>query len=666
MPYEFKDKIAVRCSELIGIHFTNYESLKKTIQRHKDKPYGIKKLQSGGNGRELLIDFDTLDIEIRNALGDPRKVTNWMDKFYTWDDAAASHYGAYRFENGGALSETHVQEYTINAGTIKACIALRAARERERLSKGGSLRGVPNTIWKDAMHFKGIQRMKYQYEHALPSNERRFLEAIRRFEVEGFDALISRKHNNKNAVKVTADVLELLNSLFAGTHLKPTATDVWRNYTSFLVGKLEVIHNETGEVINPESYPNLSDATVMAYLAKWDSKIGTWNVRGGNRQVYMNKFKTPHKMKAPKYSGSLLSVDDRQPPFVMPDGNRVWFYNAIDLSSEVWTAWVHGKSKEGIIVEFYRQIVRNYAKWGLSLPLELECEMSLNAGLRNTILADGALFRRVRIEANNAVGKKIEHFYRRIRYGKEKDLDGWVARPFARAEANQARSEKKTPLSYGQIAKQTIEVMEEWNNEPHSTIEGKTRWEVFLESQNPNGLPICWEILLPVIGYETKTSCKTGLVHLNNSTFCIAGTNGEIAKGDELINYMRMIEGKQILVRWLDNNDGGVLKAFAYKDGRVICELVEQPVYNRSTFERQAEGGDVERTKMSAYANTITAFGNQQRKNIAGITIIKRQPESKPEEKVRVVEVLEMPDDDAYLYEPVKRESKKETLWDTW
>lgn len=661
MPHDYNGKVAVKASELIPRWYSSIAILSKQLTRDKDKSYGMKRLQSAGNGRELLIDFDTLDIEIRNALGDPRKVTNWMDKFFSLDTEASQFYSGYRFEGGGGLGDEHIEEYIINASTLRACKLLKEARERERRSKGGSLRGVPHTIWNEAMQYRAVQRMKFGFEHTLPSNERRFTEACKRFEVLGYVSVISGKHNNKNAVKVTADVMELLNNLFAGTRLKPTPIDVTRQYMRFLIKDIEVVSHETGEVISPDGYPDLSDTTIMGYLAKWDTRIGTHAKRSGNRQTYMNKFKVYHNLDIPTYSNSIISVDDRNPPFKMADGKRVWFYCAIDLCSEVWTGWVHGKTKEGIIIDFYRQLVRNYAKWGFGLPRELECESSLNSTLRDGILQDGRMFEKVRIEANNATGKKIERYFEEMRYRKEKDEEGWVSRPFARNEANQEGSEVVPTLTYGKIVNIAERAMNEWNNAEHPRYAGKTRLQVFAETQNPKQKPICWEMVLPYVGFETKTSCRNGVVALNNTNFCIATQDGKLASGEYLIKHMKLIEGKKIVVKWLDDDEGKVIKAFAYRDGRIICELVEQPTYNRSYFERiESENGNENYALMSAYANTIASFGNEQKKNVQSITILKRT--AKADEEIEIAEVLpDLDDEQEITYQMPK---KAVTLWD--
>ncbi|MFC0186033.1 hypothetical protein ACFFJX_27790 [Pseudarcicella hirudinis] len=497
---------------------------------------------------------------MREKLGDPRKVTNWMDKFYKFSKDVEDFYLLYRFESGKGLESKHVKEYTVNACTLKAAGLLKTARTAERLSKRGSLRGIPTTIWKDAIYFKKVQQMKYGYEHTLPANERRFLEALRKFDTEGLESLISRKHENKNAVKVTADVIELLNNLFAGRLVKPTAKMVFNEYMRFWVGQLEVINNETGEVYNRHNFPSLDDRTILAYLSRWENKIGTWNKRAGDRQRYQNQFKVTHRFTPAKMAGSILSVDDRNPPFILPNGKRVWFYIGIDLASEAWTTYVHGTTKEGIITDFYKNLVRDYASYGVGLPLELECESALNSGLTKGILEEGVLFNKIRIEKNNPTGKMIENHFRRIRYGLEKHEEGWQGRPFARSEANQTNTEKPIHKSYDEIVETTVRLMQEWNHSPHPRVEGKTRWEVFMENQNPECRPINWQSILMRMGKETQTSCRVGYINLNSDQWCI-GSNDKIATGKELIRIMKEIEGRKIIVKWLDDKEGNVLSA---------------------------------------------------------------------------------------------------------
>lgn len=666
MPFLYEgNKVAVRPSEIIPKWFSSDEVLSVTLSRHKKLAYGLRKLSGGGRGRELLIDFDSLDIEIRQELGDPRKVKNWMDHFYESDKEAAAFYSSYRFEDGSGLRFEHIEKYTVNASTLNACKLLWVARERERMNKGGSKTGIGTSIWQDCMNFGALQLSKYEVVHSLPENERRFLETYKKYVSEGYEVLISKKHRTANALKVTADVIDLLNRLFAGTKTKPSPTVVAKQYLLFLSGQKEVIDNETGEVFTPKDYPELAQSTIMAYLAKWEFQIGTHLHRAGDRQKYLNGFRIPHSMNRPNYAGSLLSIDDRNPPFVMADGKRVWFYCGIDLCSEVWTVYVHGKTKEGIIVDFYRQLVRNYTEMGIGIPLELECEASLNAGLVKTgLLRDGTLFKKVRIEANNAVGKKIERYFKEQRYGAEKEMIGWRSRPWAKLEANQALTEKEIVLPYTTIVEQTCKAMEAWNNAEHPKHKGKTRLQVHKEMQNPDCSAVAWELVLPKLGYKTKTSCSRGLVQVNRQSFCLA-QKGEIALGERLINLMKFVEGEELVVYWLDDNNGAVMKAFAYdKDDNMLCELIAKPVYNRATFER-TEVDEANRAMMSAYANTVATFGTKVKQSIRPITLMdvvaKKDEEIEEIEAVEVFDDLE--DDNEFFNElPVKRKSLLDTF----
>lgn len=663
MPIEWNGKIAVRTWELVPKYFSSTQVLANRLVKDKDKPHGIRKIQSGGNGRELLIDFDTLEKEWRDELGDPRTIKSWMDHFYSEDEKLRMKFAMYRFQNGKGLDEKHVNEYSCNAFTLEAAWKLKDAREAQRQSLRGSLKGVMKTIWVDAMSYKELQRIKYGYSHTLPENERRFWDTMKRYKEEGFECLISKKYNNKNATKVLADEIEVLNGLFGGLRLKPSKSDVMKKYIRFVMGEIEVVRTDgdnAGEVISPEGFHwELSDSTIQKYLGAWQNRIGTHAKRSGNRQKYMNDYKPTHSMERPNWSGSILSVDDRNPPFLLPDGKRVWFYNAIDLHSEVWTCWVHGKSKEGIIIDFYRQLIRNYAEWGLGMPLELECESALNSTLRMGLLQDGALFERVRIEANNATGKKIERYFRELRYGVEKEMEGWQARPFARSEANQAKDEKKVTLTYKQITDQTIKAMQDWNNAPHPKYPDMSRWEVFLKYQNPDTKQINWRTVLKLIGKEGKRKCHTGLIELNEQEFVI-GDLGQICLGEDLINKMKIVEGKRLDIRWLDDNHGKVLKAYAYIGDRYVCELIDKPVYNRAYFERTEQDHENYRL-MSAYSNTIIAYGNKQKKAVPNLLILEK-PKAKPELEETEVEVLEWPKQEEITYTP----ATKKSLFDRW
>ena len=624
MPYLWNNVLVVTKEELVPAWYSSLDTLSKTITRYSEKDYGIKRVQIGGNGRQMLIAFDSLPTHMQTGIGDPRKCDHILERFYKVDGAAVSFYSTFRFEDQSTLAIEYQERYIINASVLKAILALRTARENDRKNKGGSIKGIAETLVSDAHSFQPTLLARHKVQHTLQENSRCFMDTLNKFEKEGYKALISGKHKNQNTRKVTDETLSLLKSLFAGRGSKPTATEVYQSYDAFIGGYIAVINNATGEYYQPSDFKKLSDATVKSYMASWASKIGTYAIRSGDRQKLMQQFKPYHSLLKPKYAGSIISIDDRQPPFKMPNGNRVWFYNGIDLGSEAYTCWVHGDTKEGIITEFYRQLVRNYAEWGFQLPAELEAESSLNSSFTDTFLREGAMFQHVRIEANNARGKRIERYFGSLRYGIEKKRDEWLARPFAQSESNQAGPKASPMLSYSQIVENGLTDIEQWNNEPHSVHTHMSRWQVFCEMQNPDLKPTNYAAILPHLGYKTKSSCRVGIIKLNYKEFLL-GNDNKISLGDKLINLMKQVEGKEVDVYWLDDNQGKVFKALIFIGDQLICEAIAKPEYNRAKIE-QTGTDEANRAIMSAYVATIESYGRRQKNAIDKVTIIDERP----------------------------------------
>jgi hypothetical protein len=623
MPHIWNNIAVVTYEELVPRFYASEASLSVVIKRSEKRGFGLKRVQRAHMGGIALIDYDSLPLHIREALPDPRKGKHILEYFFAVDSAAVEYYQNYRFVDGSALSEEHQSLYIANASMIKAVYKLKEARIGERKSKGH--RNPTHKIWQtlcnDYLSFKNVLADKFELVCDLPDNYRRFAEKCVRFKDCGYEFLISKKHLNINGQKVDADHIKILESIFATQSYKPTATEVHEQYDAFLDGYIEVINNATGECYNPKDYKKLSKGTVMRYLAEWQSKAGTAILRTGDRQKLLNRYSPHHSFDIPKFAGSIISVDDRQPPFVYDKTSRVWFYIGTDVHSLCFTTWVYGKTKEGLILDFYRQMVRNYYEWGLNLPAEIEAEASLNSSYKNTFLREGAMFEYVHIEANNARAKKIERIFGRVRYEIEKKREGWMARPTAKSEANEVGTGKVTILPYDQIVKNALADIEKWNNMPCDENPQKSRWEQFVENQNPDLKPTNYRLLIPLLGYTTKrTSCNRGIVQLQGREMLI-GDNGSIKTGEDLIKLMKIVEGEEISVKWLDDNDGHILKAYAFIGDKYVCELFEKPKYQRARIERT---GDDEKAQilMSSYKATIDGYCRAHKNEIDKVTII--------------------------------------------
>ena len=662
MPQIYNNVLVVTYPELVPDFYSSDKYLRKKLSVDKKRGYGLRKIREGkGKNSPALIEFDSLPRKIRESIGDPRNTGHILEQYYVTDGKAINFYSDYRFKDMSYIADDIQQKYITNASVLKAVALLKLDREHEIRGKGFSPRGIFNSLTADATSFNAILKKKYGITHSLPSSLNRFKNTFRKFEERGYISLITKYHKNKSAQKVTDAVIHLLNNMFAGVEHKPSPTEIYRQYDSFLAGYVQVVAKGTGEVFNPAEFPKLSKNTVTNYLDQWKNRIGTHAKRSGNRQVLMQKYNPYHSLKIPEFAGEIISIDDRQPPFKYAGNKRVWFYMGIDLGSEAWTVWVHGPTKEGLIIDFYRQMVRNYHEWGFNLPAELEAESSLNSSFKNTFLQEGRMFQHVRIEANKARAKKVERYFGKLRYQFEKHREGWIARPTATSEKNQSKIDlaKIPTVPYEDIVENSYKDIETWNNSPHRSVEGKTRWEVFCEKQHANLKPTNYRAILPYLGYKTATSCNAGIVKLQGKEWLL-GDDGEIYFGSKLITLMDKVESRELDIYWLDGNDGEIIKALVYlrNGNQLICEVLPKPTYSRAQISRTPQD-NANRELMSKYSTTIEGFMRTQKNAIENLHIedetpitlnnkfkIKGAERSEPTLTESEVEILEQPEDE--------------------
>lgn len=659
-PYEYhNDQLGVPARLLVDGRDAAEDSLRligiRGLQHRIENNY-IKRLRAQGPNQPALVRWDSLPRDWQKLLvetfGEPVKQVRQsiFEKHFQRDAAAIDFYTNYKLQDGKFLPDTVIDEYTLNASVLNTVETIYKRRYELRKSLRGQVRDVWEIVSNECNRFRDIQG------HTLPANAASLRRKLKEYQREGYEALIHGGFCNKSAQKVDDSVVQLLNAMFAGQAHKPTATEISRQYNGFISGYVDVVNQDTGEIYTPENFPKLSQATITNYLARWTNQAGTHTLRSGDRQEWMRRFKPYHSMKMPEFAGSIISVDDRQPPFWYEKGRRVWMYGAIDLGSAAITCWVFGKTKDSLMLEFYRQMVRNYTEWGLNLPYELEAEVSGNSQFTDSFLMEGRMFQRTHIEANNARGKRIEPYWKPLRYGTEKKREGWIARPNALSEPNQAGPHKTVILPYERIVEECLIDIENWNNSPHPVMKDKTRWEVLTEMQHPGVTPTNWRGFLPTLGYHTETSCNTGIIRLNSAE-CLIGESGEVATGSKLIGLMAQIEGKELDIYWLDGNDGRVMKALVYLRGtdRCICEAVAKPVYHRAKLEQT--GTDLEaRELMSKYVASVEGFVKSRRKDIDNVSVIDNTPQTlntkfkiaglrKPvAERTSPVEIVDEPD----------------------
>jgi hypothetical protein len=598
--------------------------------------------------RKVLVKYDTLRKKDKDKLGDtfgnPYLHLAAMPLLKMLPDVpedAKTYYYNYKYNGDNRLPDTHINQclrYVQWLLLLKRFIGDKTIKKEIKTELGLRMDEFGKTM--QALINKDQDSGRIGKKHAaswvkLTKNVKLLnCEKASANGRQGYEAFIDSNFGNDNSKIVTDDVVDLLNNLFRKQQHKPTPSEVADQYLAFKRGEMDMVINDSGEILNPDDYPEISHGTVLHWLRKWELKAPASAIRTGNRQLFIQEQIPSHKKYSPLYSGSKLSIDDRQPPFEYGPSQRAWFYMAQDLCSKAWTCWVHGKTKEELIQNFYRQLVRNYSEWGIKLPYELECEMSLNSQFQTTMLADGAMFGKVNMIANMARGKRIEREFRDMRYGDEREDEGWIARPFARSESYRAAPKKTDQdkpkfIPYNTIIERSLGHIANWNNAEHPKHRGMSRWEVFMTMQHPSLQPINWRSILPHIGYSTRTSVNAGQALLQGGEW-LMGNNGAVSTGPELINYLKAVNNKDIIMQWLDGNNGEVLQAHVCTiDGRFICEAIKKPGYNTAVLE-QTEEDNASITILSKYVATVTGFINENKKKSEAVTVIDNRPKFKP------------------------------------
>ncbi len=629
MPQILGDKVAVSKAELIGPGlFPSYQALAKKLKRDEEPVWGIKRITSGGNGRQLLVDYDTLPQRYQQHIPDPRVKDHILMDYYIQDRDTGIFYHEFKYPDGQPLMPDTIYQLIVNAHTLKALVRLEAARSAERMNKGyHSSRGVFKTLFEDAHDFTECQFKHFGVRHNLNSSYRRFKEQYNAFKDQGEIAIVRDPFGNSkmNAKKRTEKAEQLLRSLLAGRSTKPTPTEVANEYEAFLAGYVNIANKGTGELYDPKEFGKIKKGAITKFLAKWDSKIGTDAKRSGNRQKLIND-KIPHySFERPVLAGSLISIDDRQPPFEYEKGKRMWWYIGIDVASEAIVAWAYGKTKEELIKNFYRNLAENCEKWGVRLPAEVECESHLNSSFTDSFLRDGAMFEKVTMYRNNARSKIIERFFEELRYRFEKNHLGWLARPYARSEANQSGPGERQIIPYDKLVQQCFSDILKWNNSAAKGCKA-SRFDYYLQNQNPDLVPTHYKSFMKDLAPSRKTSCNAGIVKLNRQEWLL-GNNGSIATGEELINIMRHAEGQMLDTRFLKDAMGNVYQAMAYdsKNGRYICDLIAKPKGMRGFKEETPEHREA-KLQLAKYAGTVTNYMRLQKNAIEEVEVIDNRP----------------------------------------
>lgn len=572
----------------------------------------INVVRSGrGLGGYVLVEIATMPLRFQERIklkyGDMKEdvIRNWLGSHYHIDAKAREFYTRFRFDNGDALPPEHIQEYTVNASVIEAVMrAMEDATFMRKAMKAGPVN------WGELAG--AISYYQAEFGHTLPVSSNRFKKRVNDFKANGYESLISRKFMNQNRRKVTYDIERLLLSIDAQPE-QPFNTTVWEQYNLFVQGELELYDPETGEVLNPADFTDkdgnplvLSPATVANYLNNPKNKA----LRGKlhmSQWDFNNAYRPYHLRSIGEYSLSKVSLDDRDLPRPMKDGNRVKAYYAYDVVSGAVVGYAYNRYKTTeLFLDCMRNMFQTLDRNGMYIPAELEVEHHLVSDFADGLMQAGTVFPLIRwCNPGNSREKRAEHKNREKKYGVEKRTQVGIGRWYAKLEANRPKEEKvydeknntykvKT-YSYEELVADDIRAIETFNAQPHPNQKrypGMSRWDVLCAHHNPNLAPWDKAVLYRFIGQHTETTIR-------QNTYCTVMYNQYGLPSPEIIEKLEPRNYK-VDAYYLPDADGTINEVYIYQNGRYIATCKPVARYNENTAE-QTEYDKAAYTEQSKY-----------------------------------------------------------------
>ncbi|MCG0204082.1 hypothetical protein L4X50_17845 [Phocaeicola vulgatus] len=572
----------------------------------------INVVRSGrGLGGYVLVEIATMPLRFQERIklkyGDMKEdvIRNWLGSHYHIDAKAREFYTRFRFGNGDTLPPEHIQEYTVNASVIEAVMrAMEDATFMRKAMKAGPVN------WGELAG--AISYYQAEFGHTLPVSSNRFKKRVNDFKANGYESLISRKFMNQNRRKVTYDIERLLLSIDAQPE-QPFNTTVWEQYNLFVQGELELYDPETGEVLNPADFTDkdgnplvLSPATVANYLNNPKNKA----LRGKlhmSQWDFNNAYRPYHLRSIGEYSLSKVSLDDRDLPRPMKDGNRVKAYYAYDVVSGAVVGYAYNRYKTTeLFLDCMRNMFQTLDRNGMYIPAELEVEHHLVSDFADGLMQAGTVFPLIRwCNPGNSREKRAEHKNREKKYGVEKRTQVGIGRWYAKLEANRPKEEKvydeknntykvKT-YSYEELVADDIRAIETFNAQPHPNQKrypGMSRWDVLCAHQNPNLAPWDKAVLYRFIGQHTETTIR-------QNTYCTVMYNQYGLPSPEIIEKLEPRNYK-VDAYYLPDADGTINEVYIYQNGRYIATCKPVARYNENTAE-QTEYDKAAYTEQSKY-----------------------------------------------------------------
>lgn len=562
----------------------------------------VRLRKAGGLNTPALLAFHLLRADLKAAViakyGDPEKLAKrgGLVGQYIEDVKASEFFSRYILPDGKKLAPAKVREYTANASMLGTIARLISNRKLMRQVAGDSTRGLWDEISQE------VNELQAEYGYKLPENPRRLKLKVHAFMAGGYEILINGGFGNKNRRKMNDQLERLILSLYC-LPTKPYVTEVLNMYLQFLAEDIDVVALETGEVFDRSDFYMedgtpivISDSTVWAYINMPKNRIIVDKYR--NDQKYYNDFVRPHhRRKAPEYSFSKISMDDRDLPRKMANGERVKAYYAYDVCSGAIIGRSYSRSKDKeLFIDCMRDMFRFLDRGGYGVPVEVEVEHHLVNKFKNDLMKAGTVFPLVRwCCPGNSQEKYAEALNRVKKYGYEKRYQQGIGRFYAKLEANRPPQEKifdesnnhykEKTFTFDQLVADDLHIIELYNNAKHPNQKkypGMSRLEVLNKFRNPGMAKYDAAFLAQFIGERVETSIK------RNSTATVQYAEYQLP-APQLISRLEP-NNYNVTAFYMPVEPGkDITEVHIYQNGKFICTCQKLALYSSAKCEWTAK-----------------------------------------------------------------------------
>ncbi|MDD4395549.1 MAG: hypothetical protein PHQ33_06665, partial [Bacteroidales bacterium] len=343
----------------------------------------IEVLHRSAPGCPAIVSYDSLPITVRRivddkltAIGELKTIAETgtggkkqelsvFESRIQADPVALNFYSTYKIDDSRILPPETITEYYNNAIVLNAMHDMLMLRKGQRNACGltGNKRiGLFTSVYNEVQLLD-----KEKYPHDLPRSERRLRDKYNKYINGGtidYASLIHPNFCNQNSRKVTEDIKWLILSLYCQKN-NPYADWVCEQYLQFLGGAIDVVDSRTGVLFEVKDFCNdngepvtLSEATVWNVINAPDNKIIIDSIRMSFHKFGAMSRPHYHRLNA-AYSLSKVSLDDRDLPRKLHDGNRVKAYYAYDVCSGVLLGASYSRKKNvDLFVDCIRDMFR--------------------------------------------------------------------------------------------------------------------------------------------------------------------------------------------------------------------------------------------------------------------------------------------------------------------